>query len=194
MNAWRFHQWHGYVARMTVPAIAGGAEGKLQRPQWQPGQPPRRRIRFCYCTIIMIIEWHNTRFSHTDWHICVDELCQDWFRQWLVAWTAPSQYPIPCWNFDHFSKHSIFIKQYTFENVVCCGMPAILPLSQWDISTCIIVRNSAYIYIYIYIRLSVYIKQGVTMATPRQHGLLSQRDGATSDHIVVTPSQWILSV
>ena len=69
MNAWRFHQWHGYVARMTVPANTGGAEGKLQRPQWQPVQPPRRRIRFCYCTIIMTIEWHNTRFSHADWHI-----------------------------------------------------------------------------------------------------------------------------
>ena len=55
--------------RMTAPAITGGAEGKLQRPQWQPGQPPRRRIRFYYCTIIMIIEWHNTRFSHIDWHI-----------------------------------------------------------------------------------------------------------------------------
>ena len=23
----------------------------------------------CYCTITMIIEWHNTRFSHTDWRI-----------------------------------------------------------------------------------------------------------------------------
>ena len=69
MNAWRFHQWHGYVARMTAPTITGGAEGKLQRPQWQPGQPPRRRIRFCYCTIIMIIKWHNTRFSHPDWRI-----------------------------------------------------------------------------------------------------------------------------
>ena len=55
--------------RMTAPAITGGAEGKLQRLQWQPGQPPRRRIRFYYCTIIMIIEWHNTRFSHIDWHI-----------------------------------------------------------------------------------------------------------------------------
>ena len=51
---------------MTAPAITGGAEGKLQRPQWQPGQPPRRRIRFCYCTTI---EWHNTRLSHVDWRI-----------------------------------------------------------------------------------------------------------------------------
>ena len=66
MNAWRFHQWNGYVASMIAPAITGGAGGKLQRPQWQPGPPPRRRIRFCYCTII---EWNNTRFSHADWRI-----------------------------------------------------------------------------------------------------------------------------
>ena len=59
-------EWNGYVARMTAPAITGGAEGKLQRPQWQPRPPPRRRIRFCYCTIV---EWHNTRFSHADWRI-----------------------------------------------------------------------------------------------------------------------------
>ena len=69
MNAWRFHQWHGYIAKMTAPAITGSAEGKLQRPQRQPGQPPRRRICFSYCTIIMIIQWHNTRFSHADWRI-----------------------------------------------------------------------------------------------------------------------------
>ena len=52
---------------MTAPAITGGTEGKLQRPQWQHGQPPRRRIRFCYCTIIMITD--NTQFSHAGWHI-----------------------------------------------------------------------------------------------------------------------------
>ena len=49
-----------------------------------------------------------------------------------------------------------------------------------------------YIHTYIYIRLSVYIKQGgggvVTMTTPRHHRLLPQRYGATSDHIVVTPT------
>ena len=82
-------------------------------------------------------------------YICVDELCQHWFRQWLVAWTAPSQYPIPCWNFDHFSKHLIFIKQYTFENVVCCGMPAILPLSHRDkISVRVLSSETRHIYIY----------------------------------------------
>ena len=63
----------------------------------------------------MIIEWHNTRFSHTDWHL-------------------------------------IFILQYRFENVVCCGIPAILPQSQWDkISVRIIVRNSAYINIFVWV-------------------------------------------
>ena len=37
---------------MIAPAITGGAEidaeGKPQRPQWQPGQPPQRHLRFCY--------------------------------------------------------------------------------------------------------------------------------------------------
>ena len=44
------------IARTIAPAITGGAEadaeGKPQRPQWQPGQPPQRHLRFCYCTII----------------------------------------------------------------------------------------------------------------------------------------------
>ena len=29
-------------------------------------------------------------------HICVSELGQDWFRQWLVACSAPSHYPNQC--------------------------------------------------------------------------------------------------
>ena len=71
-------------------------------------------------------------------------------------------------------------------------MPAILPQSQWDkISVRVLSSETQHIYI----RLSVYIKQGggggggaVTMTTPRHHRLLSQRHGATSDHIVVTPT------
>ena len=113
---------------MTALAITGGAEGKLQRPQWQPGQPPRRRIRFCYCTIK---EWHNTRFSH--------------------AWTAPSQYPIPCWNFDHFSKHLIFISENTFENVVCCGMPAFCLRANEIRYQYLYYRQKPGIYMFIYI-------------------------------------------
>ena len=137
MYAWRFHQWHGYVARMTAPAITGGAECKLQRPQWQPGQPPRRRIRFCYCTIIIIIEWHNTLT-----YICVDELCQHWFRQRLVAWTAPSQYLIPCWNPSaaECRPFCLWANEIRYQYVYY--------------------RQKLGIYIYIYNRLSVYIKRG----------------------------------
>ena len=31
-------------------------------------------------------------------HICVSKLFHHWFRQWLVAWTAPSHYLKQCWN------------------------------------------------------------------------------------------------
>ena len=30
-------------------------------------------------------------------HICVSELLQHWFKQWLVAWSAPSRYINQCW-------------------------------------------------------------------------------------------------
>ena len=39
-------------------------------------------------------------------HICVSELGQHWFRQWLVTWSAPSHYLNQCWN----------IVNWTFRN------------------------------------------------------------------------------
>ena len=54
---------------------------------------------------------------------------QHWFRQWLVAWPAPSHYLNQCWNiliWIHRNKlqwninrnSNIFIQDIAFENVV----------------------------------------------------------------------------
>ena len=65
---------------------------------------------------------------------------QHWFRQWIVAWSAPSHYQNQCsdivnwslrnklqWTFNHNSH--IFIQDNAFENVVW-KITAILPRSQ----------------------------------------------------------------
>ena len=36
-------------------------------------------------------------------HIYVSELCPHWFRQWLVAYSAPSHYLNQCWPFVHWT-------------------------------------------------------------------------------------------
>ena len=63
-------------------------------------------------------------------HICVSESGQHWFRWWLVAYSAPSQYLNQCWivvnctirnkfqwNFNQNTK--LFIPENAFENIVC---------------------------------------------------------------------------
>ena len=63
-----------------------------------------------------------------------------WFRQWLVAWTAPSHSLNQCWNIVNwtlrnklqwnFNRNSyIFIQENALENVVC-EMASILPRPQ----------------------------------------------------------------
>ena len=59
--------------------------------------------------------------------ICVNELDQHWFRQWLVAYSAPSHHLKQYWhiilrnglqlNSKRYTK--IFINENTFQNVVC---------------------------------------------------------------------------
>ena len=69
-------------------------------------------------------------------HICVSESGQHWFRQWLVAYSAPSHYLNQCWvivNWTHRNKlqwnlnqnTKLFIHENTSENIVC-HMAAIL--------------------------------------------------------------------
>ena len=66
---------------------------------------------------------------------------QHWFRQWLVACSAPSHYQNQCWNIVNktlrnklqwiFSRNSnIFIQENAFESVVCEKV-AILSRPQW---------------------------------------------------------------
>ena len=38
--------WNGKVIMVTALVVTGDAEGKLQRPQWWPGQSPWRPVRF----------------------------------------------------------------------------------------------------------------------------------------------------
>ena len=63
-----------------------------------------------------------------------------WFRQWLVAWTAPSHYMNQCWNdvdWNLRNKHQwnisqnscIFFQENAFENVIW-EMAAILSRPQ----------------------------------------------------------------
>ena len=74
-------------------------------------------------------------------HICVSESGQHWFRQWLVAYWAPSHYLNQCWvivnenlrnkvqwNFNQNKK--LFIHENAFENVVC-EMADILSRGRW---------------------------------------------------------------
>ena len=74
-------------------------------------------------------------------HICVSESGQQWFTQWLVAYSAPSHYLNQCWvivnwtlrnklqwNFNQTTK--FFIHVNASENVVC-EMAAILSRGWW---------------------------------------------------------------
>ena len=64
-----------------------------------------------------------------------------WFRQWLVAWSAPSHYLNQCWNivdsilriklqWNPRQNSFIFIFESVFENVVC-EMASIWSRPQW---------------------------------------------------------------
>ena len=45
-------------------------------------------------------------------HVYVSESGQHWFRQWLVAYSAPSHYLNQCWN------TKLFIDENASENIV----------------------------------------------------------------------------
>ena len=74
-------------------------------------------------------------------HICISKLCHYWFRHWLVACLAPSNFLNWCWlavnwtlgnklqwNLNQNSK--IFIHENAFACIIC-KMSAILSQSQW---------------------------------------------------------------
>ena len=64
-------------------------------------------------------------------HMCISEQGQDWFRQWLVACSAPSHYLNQCWlivNWTIRNKTSVKFewKQNTFYSRKCiwnCRLP-----------------------------------------------------------------------
>ena len=74
-------------------------------------------------------------------HICVSELRQHWFRQYLVAYLPPSYYLKQCWvivNWTLINKHQwncyrntkLFIHKNASENIIC-KMAAILSKGRW---------------------------------------------------------------
>ena len=74
-------------------------------------------------------------------HMCVGQPGQHWFREWLVAWTAPSRYLNQCWNIVDMTLRNklqwninqntkLFFHKNVFENVVC-EMAAILSRERW---------------------------------------------------------------
>ena len=84
--------------------------------------------------------WHLTHLPQV-MHICISESGQHWFRQWLVAYSAPSHYLNQCWvivnwtpgdkfqwNFNQNTK--LFIHEIASENVVCERV-AILSRGRW---------------------------------------------------------------
>ena len=74
-------------------------------------------------------------------HICVGELGQHWFRQWLVACSAPSHYLNQYWlvvnltlgnqsQWNSSPNTKLFIYEKAFEHVVC-DMEAVLSMGRW---------------------------------------------------------------
>ena len=72
------------------------------RRRWRQASAPPVTTRAATSTtypFLLLYDHHDHRVAQYSiqsrrlTYICVDELCQHWFRQWLVAWTAPSQYP-----------------------------------------------------------------------------------------------------
>ena len=75
-------------------------------------------------------------------HICISELCQHWFRLWLVAYSAPNHYLNQCWvivnwtlrnklqwNFN-YQNTKFFIHKNASENIIC-KTAAILSRGRW---------------------------------------------------------------
>ena len=86
----------------------------------------------------MITSAHLTHLPRVP-HICVSELCQHWFRWWLVAWSVPSHYLNQCWlivswtltnkfQLDLNWNVKLFLHENALENIIC-EMAAIL--SRW---------------------------------------------------------------
>ena len=88
----------------------------------------------------LLMFWLKTHLPIVS-HICVKESGIYWFRQWLVAYSAPSHYLNQCliivnwtlrnklqWNFNQNTK--LFIHENTSENIVC-EMAAILSSGGW---------------------------------------------------------------
>ena len=82
-------------------------------------------------------------FAHWGWvtHICASNLCQHWFRKWLVTRLVPSHYLNQCRNIVSWTPRNklqwnsnrnsyIFIQENPFENVVW-KMAAISSQPRW---------------------------------------------------------------
>ena len=95
------------------------------------------QIVLCFPPVVIDITFFFSNFQATHLpllpDICLSELGQHWFRQWLVAYWAASHYLIQSWvivnwtlkdkNFNQNTK--LFIHENIPENIVC-EMTAIL--------------------------------------------------------------------
>ena len=100
------------------------------RLKWQPFCPRGGWVKSAPLTHLSVVP-----------HICVNELDQHFFRQWLVAWSVPSHYLDQCWLLVNWSLRNklqwnsnpnteLFIQEKAFKNVVC-EMAAILSRGRW---------------------------------------------------------------
>ena len=94
-----------------------------------------------------------TLVSHTC--ICVSESGQLWFREWLVAYSAPSYYLNQCWLIVNWlltnklqwnlnQNINLFVDENAYENIFC-EMKAILSRGRWVKDLWILIAEGTYL-------------------------------------------------
>ena len=79
-----------------------GNESVLDRYRLLLGPLPGDQVRWCMHTSNALTHWGRLT------HICVSRLCHHWFRQWLVAWPAPSHCLNQWWNIVNWTLGNKF--------------------------------------------------------------------------------------
>ena len=121
----------------------------------------------CYVIDQYIPPWIRRRsclkLTEAEW--CIYALIiHQWFRRWLVAWSAPSHYLNQCWNIVNWNKlqwnHNrnsyIFIQENAFENVVR-KLAAILSRPQYVKSNTWVYDNEPQLIPWMFIAQTIFI-------------------------------------
>ena len=107
--------------------------------RWIPSQSQYCRALVFLWQSFDITAMRNRCLTHLPivLHICDNELGQHWFRWWLVACLAPSNYLKQCWDIVNWTLRNklrwntkLFIHVNAPENIIC-EMSAILSRGRW---------------------------------------------------------------